>query len=359
MTGYERIHNILRHQKVDRIGLFEHFWDDTVKRWRAEGHLGTNERVEEHFNHDIVRCRPIDMAVRIGFTPVVVEETEETIVTLDANGATLRKHKLHDTTPEHIAFTVKDRESWERFAKPLLVPDTCRINYDLYRREMQFTKGRDRFFACDASNVFELMAYLCGHENLLVGMALDPDWVRDMTMTYSEMYEVLMRDLFEKEGWPDAIWWYEDMGFKFKPFLSPQMYREILFPAHRKTFAIAKERDLPIIVHSCGYIEPLIPGLVEAGMDCLQVLEQKAGMDLLRIYQRFGGEISFMGGVDARTLASNDWGLLDAELNQKIPTVMANNGYILHSDHSVPSTVDYATYRHFIEKGLQIGTYRS
>jgi len=64
-----------------------------------------------------------------------------------------------------------------------------------------------------------------------------------------------------------------------------------------------------------------------------------------------------MGGIDVRALYTNDRAIIDAELEAKIPTVMQNYGYVLHSDHSIPNTVYYDTYRYFIEKGLTLGSY--
>jgi uroporphyrinogen decarboxylase len=110
-------------------------------------------------------------------------------------------------------------------------------------------------------------------------------------------------------------------------------------------------------MHSCGFIEPLIPGMLEAGVDCLQVIEVKAGMDLLKLYREFGDRLSFMGGIDVRVLYNNDRREIDAELETKIPTVMGNYGYVLHSDHSIPGNVDHDVYRYFITKGLELGTY--
>mgnify|MGYP001149879184 FL=1 len=81
-------------------------------------------------------------------------------------------------------------------------------------------------------------------------------------------------------------------------------------------------------------------------------------MDLLKLYRTFGDRLSFMGGIDVRVLYTNDRAKIDAELEAKLPTVMQNYGYALHSDHSIPNTVYYDTYRYFIQKGLELGTYR-
>jgi uroporphyrinogen decarboxylase len=120
----------------------------------------------------------------------------------------------------------------------------------------------------------------------------------------------------------------------------------------------AKSKGLPVIMHSCGCIERLLPGMVAAGIDCLQVIEVKAGMDLLKLYREYGDRLSFMGGMDVRTLYTDDLAIVERELMSKIPTVMGNYGYALHSDHSIPVTVNYDTYRYFLERGKEIGTYK-
>ena len=80
---------------------------------------------------------------------------------------------------------------------------------------------------------FELMHPVCGHEYMLMGMALDPDWVKDMVNTYAQLTVDLQEILFAEEGKPDGIWFYEDMGFKERPFMSPAMYSEIIQPGHK------------------------------------------------------------------------------------------------------------------------------
>ena len=357
MTGKERIASILAHRPVDRIGVFEHFWDDTQRAWAEQGHLGTNENLSDHFGYDLELVWPFSLVADIDFTPQVVEETAETRLVRDGNGALLRRHKLHDATPEHVDFLVKERAAWDEHIKPLLKPDPRRINFDAYRQTRRHAAEKGLFFCWSGINVFEIMKDVTGHENMLVGMALDPDWIRDMAGTYTDLVLQLQEMLFQREGYPDGIWYYEDMGFKQRPFMSPTMYREIIQPSHARTFGYAHSHGLPVIVHSCGYVEQLLPGLIEAGIDCLQVIEVKAGMDLLKLHRQFGRQIAFMGGIDVRTLYSNDHATIDRELQEKIPAVKEGFGYVLHSDHSIPATVEYDTYRYFLEKGLALGRY--
>ena len=147
------------------------------------------------------------------------------------------------------------------------------------------------------------------------------------------------------------------MGYKGSPFLSPAMYDTIIKSSHTYTIGFAKEHGLPVIMHSCGYVEPLLPGMIDAGIDCLQVIEVKAGMDLLKLHRLYGQQIAFMGGIDVRTLYTNDRAVIDQELESKIPLVKEGYNYVLHSDHSIPKTVQYETYQYFIRRGLELGTY--
>jgi uroporphyrinogen decarboxylase len=360
MLGKERMSRILKHQSVDRIGLYEHFWDDTARAWKSAGTFPEGVSYAEHFGFDMDECGSLfygSMVADLDFERAVVAEDEDTITYLDGNGAVLRKHKKHDTTPEHVSFTVTDRESWERLVKPKLTPDPRRLDFASYRKVKEDCARAGRFFTMSGNNVFECMEAMCGHENMLAGMALDSDWALDMSMTYAHLLVDLQKILFEKEGLPDAVYYYDDLGFKLHPFISPQMYCDLIQPAHAYTIDYAKSLGLPVIMHSCGFVEPLLPHMIDAGIDCLQVIEVKAGMDLLKIHKLYGDRISFMGGIDVRVLYTNDRAKIDAELDAKIPLVKEGYNYMVHSDHSIPKTVDYETYRYFIDKALELGTY--
>jgi uroporphyrinogen decarboxylase len=358
LTGKERISRILRHQPVDRIGLFEHFWGDTQKEWVENQGCGSD--LNKEFNFDLVECWPFKMVARVDFEPVVIKEDEDTVTKLDGNWAVLRRHKKHDSTPEHVRYEIDSREKWEERVKPLLLDRSLfekRINFEAYRKDKKYAADNNKYFIWSGVNVFECMHPVAGHEEMLAAMIYDPEWVADMSKTFAWLTVELQKMLFEREGKPDGIWYYEDMGYKGAPFMSPAMYDQFIYPSHVYTFDFAHSLGLPVMVHSCGFVEPLLPGMIKAGMDLLEAMEVKAGMDLLRIYQNYGDKIALMGGIDARALCSNDRTQIDAELEKKIPTVKGKYGYVLHTDHSVPKTVDLENYRYFIKKGLELGTY--
>ncbi|NBB96352.1 MAG: hypothetical protein GVY16_11520 [Planctomycetes bacterium] len=361
LTSRERIQRILDLEPVDRVGLFESFWDDTQKAWIEEGHLQEGEDLAGHFGLDIRLAGGPNLMPVLDYEDEILEETNEWKLVRNANGAHLKWWKHKAGTPEHVDFEVKDRQGWEEMIRPGLLDESLvprRSPVETYKAARQMCQDNDLFLCWGGLNVFELMHPACGHENMLMGMALDPDWVKDMCEVYSDLIIKVQEDLFSRTGTPDAIWFFEDMGFKNKPFMSPAMYKDIVWPAHKKTFDYAHSIGCKVIIHSCGFVDAFVPGLIEAGMDCLQAMEVKAGMDLVDLKTRFGDTIAFCGGMDIRTLESNDTAQVEAELQAKLPAAMKDSGYILHTDHSVSSRVDYATYRYFVDRGLELGTYK-
>ena len=357
LCGRERILRQLNHQPVDRIAVSEEFWFYTIRHWEEQGKLPPGTNAVEHFHLDLDKCWAFNLRIDPEMQDKLVDEDAETQTFLDGNGATLRRYRSHDTTPEHIHFSIAERSDWEEKAKPFLKPTRNRINFEAYRNTRNACAEAGRFFLWSGVNVFESMHPICGHENLLLGMGLDPEWVQEMAMHYADLCIHLMEILFAEEGKPDGIWFYEDMGFKGRPFMSPEMYRELIRPAHRKTIDFAHSLGLPVVMHSCGFVEPLLPFMIEAGIDCLQAMEVKAGMDLLRIYRNFGEKIALMGGLDVRPVANNDLPGIRRELESKIPVVKQHNGFILHTDHSIPESAEYESYRYFLETGLELGRY--
>ena len=161
---------------------------------------------------------------------------------------------------------------------------------------------------------------VCGHEHMLVGMALDPDWVKDMVDTYTRLIIEHWEILFADEGYPDGIWFYEDMGFKHHPFISPKMYQEIIQPAHART--VSTGPMLTTCPSSCtpaDTLPPWCPIWWQPASTACRSSKSKAGMDLLDLYRKFGEVLSFMGGIDVRVLYTNDRAIINQELEKENP----------------------------------------
>ena len=359
MTSIERVDSIFKRMPVDAIPAGEEFWSETLDKWRKEGFLGPDESPIEHFDLDLDRSGLPIWFADPSFGNRILEEDEDTVAILDGNGATLRQHKHHASTPEHIRFQVADRDSWEAFAKPHLTDvDIRRLDIVEYKRRRQRALDIQRYFSNDSFGPFELMQRLVGHEVLLLSMALDPDWIKDMVLAYTEFNIMHFEELFAAAEIPQSTWIADDLGYKYKPFMSPAMFKEILKPGYIRLFDFLHARGIKTILHSCGFIEPLLPDLIDAGLDCYEAIEAKAGTDIRALVDKYGQALVFFGNMDIRTLETNREEEVLDELESKIRYVQKKGGaYILHSDHSISPRVEYDTYKYFLEKGRALAAH--
>ncbi|MBN2852796.1 MAG: hypothetical protein JXQ23_08695 [Clostridia bacterium] len=93
LTSVERVQRFLKRQPHDRIPCYEHFWSETVKDWKAQGKISDQEEIGHQFDFDMTLASAFNMMADISFTPEIIEENEETVLTLDGNGAILRRYK--------------------------------------------------------------------------------------------------------------------------------------------------------------------------------------------------------------------------------------------------------------------------
>ena len=100
------------------------------------------------------------------------------------------------------------------------------------------------------------------------------------------------------------------------------------------------------MVDSDGNPEPLIPGLLEAGVAGIHPCEVAAGMDVVRLRETYQRDLRLWCGIDKRVLAK-DRPAIEAELQAKVPALIEQGGYIPQIDHSVPPNVSYDNFRFY------------
>jgi uroporphyrinogen decarboxylase len=356
MTGKERIHKILKGEKVDRIGLAETFWKETIPVWENQGYP-KGEEFWSHFGHDLISTWAYVPICRPGVEELI-EETDEWRLTKNGDGATLKWFKERTGVPEHVGFDVTNGEVWrEQYREDCLRFSKDRLVTEQYEKMLAAAKKDDLFFAFGTMEVFEVGKNIAGHEHMCMGMLDDPDWINDMFDCIVTQQIEACEYLFEHNGLPDGVWLYGDIGFKGSPFIGLDMYREMVLPHNKRLIDWFKSKGLPVIFHSCGFIEPLMPGILETGIDMLQAMEVKAGMDIRRLQPLYGDRIGFMGNIDVRTLESNDLQKVEEEIRAKVECGKKAKGYIFHMDHSIPQSVNYETYRFALDCARKYGTY--
>ena len=91
------------------------------------------------------------------------------------------------------------------------------------------------------------------------------------------------------------------------------------------------------------------------GLDGLNPLEVKAGVDPLEVKRQFGDQLLLHGGFNA--LLWEDVDRMEAEVRAKLPELKAEGGYIFATDHSTPSNVSFDAFRHIVAVVKEVGSY--
>ena len=352
VTSRDRVATTLRHQRPDRVPVFECFWDATVEKWRGEG-LPEGVSPHDHFGLEI---ELMELDNTFGFPPEIIEESDEHIVERDGWGYMKKNWRDRRSTPELLDFAVKSRADWDRL-KSRLVPDVSRIDLAAVRAQHAKWREKGQFLCIEAMTGYDVVWRKTGVERALMAIAEDPSWVMEM-YEYDVNMITGMADLFLANGLDfDGAWLYDDLAYRSGPLFSPRAYREQLLPYHKRLTDYFHARGKPVILHSCGNITPIARDLVEAGFDCLQPLEVKAGCDLATMVKEYGSHVCFMGGVDVRALWERDQEM-EREVLAKLAIGMSNpGGYVFHSDHSIPPQVSMARYAQVVELVRERGVY--
>lgn len=352
MTTRERMQRMYARREADRVPVTDSPWESTVERWRREG-MPEGVSVQDFFGLDKFAFIGADNSPRY---PVrVLEETEEYRITTSPWGVTLRRWRHAGSVPEFLDFTVTDPESW-REAKARMQPTPDRVNWAYLRRNYARWREEGAWIRASFWFGFDVThSWMVGTERLLLAMATDPEWVMDMFAHLLDVQLALFEMVWNAGYHFDEISWPDDMGYKGTQFFSLDMYRNLLKPVHRRAADWAHSKGVKVRLHSCGDVRPLIPEFLDLGVDMLNPLEVKAGMDPLALKEQYGGTLAFEGGINAVLYTSPD--ALWEEMRRVIPQMKKNGGYVVASDHSVPDSVSLHEFRQFVEWAKRLGSY--
>lgn len=196
-----------------------------------------------------------------------------------------------------------------------------------------------------APGTLELAAWTRGTENFFMDLAADPDFacalmerVNEVKMRYWE------RAISSVGDQVTVIIEADDMASQNSLMISPDIYRRLIKPLHKKLFDHI-HRLAPnafIFFHSCGAIHELIPDFIEIGVDILNPVQtNSAGMDPVRLKKEFGDCITFWGGgVDTqRILPYGTPREVRDDVRRHIDALAPGGGFVFNTIHNIQSDV--------------------
>ena len=352
MTSKERFSRMFEHREADRIPIIDEPWAGTLRRWHREG-MPEGMDWRDYFDVDKVQSIGVDITPR--YEVKVLEETDRYRIVTTPWGVTLKNFKEMDSTPEFIDYKVTTPEAWAE-AKARMTTEDDRIDWALLKREYPKWVAEGRWIEAGFWFGFDVThSWMSGTETVLVAMYEEPDWVVDMFNTYLDSCIALFQKVWDAGYRFHSIRWPDDMGYKGTTFFSNDMYRELLKPVHKRAVDWAHEKGIYAHLHSCGDVMTRVDDLVDIGIDALNPLEVKAGMEPVTLKRKYGDRLTLHGGINAVLWDNRD--AIVSEIERVVPALKENGGYIFSSDHSIPNSVSLENMRAIVDTVKRAGTY--
>ena len=295
----------------------------------------------------------VNFQMRPQFEEKVIERRSGTLIVQDWKGnlceiadqfdVSYLRDAIDFVTRSWIRCPVESRADWPDMARRYEAGDAARFPADFTVRCRQL-QARDYPSGLWLSGPFWQLREWLGFESLCMLFIDDPTFAQELIDFWEHFVTRLLRKTFQHYV-PDYVLICEDMAYKEKPMIGPDMCRRFLMRCWRTWGDVCRDAGVPIYeVDSDGNVSELIPVWIEAGFSCNSPQEVAAGNDLPSFRRQYGALMAYRGGVDKRAMAKGGAALRD-EIARLRPVIHAG-GFIPSCDHGIPPDV---TWPNFIE----------
>jgi hypothetical protein len=286
-----------------------------------------------------------------GREPRILEETEDHILGIDRYGRRVQLMKKVATLPLPLDHPVANMDDW------------LRIRHHYCFDESRFAAGwqqvarqhRDagRVVTVRIPGGFDEPRQLMGEEALCMAYHDQPELIHEMLSTIADT-AVQVLDRVSAEIQVDQLSVHEDMAGKSGPLAGPAQIDAFIRPYYRKVWDMLQWRGARLFdIDSDGDMNPVLDNFLEAGINVMHPMECSAGMDIVKVREKYGRRLAFAGGIDKHVLRRS-LEEIDAELEYKVPPMVRTGGCVLGLDHRIPNGTPLSHYRHYIDRMWQI-----
>ncbi len=370
----DRINKTLRHEEADRVPISDFYWGSFLERWRTEMGLPADADIYKHYDLDwLVTVPNMDPHIK----PFeVISQSDSEITVRTGFEAVLRK-KFEDPMPAFLHFETDtpekmaafefddpwDDRRWFAAGDNQLggVGDGFTFNSPAWIETVK-EKHPDIPVYGSACEAHEMLWRIIGSENVMLWIGLYPDeigrFIDRLGEWCVELTKAQVKAAMAADGRPliDGMVIWGDVAYRKDVFFSPKYWRRYFKPVVTEMTKVCHDAGIPVIYHGCGNVNRIFEDYIETKVDAYNPLEAKANLDVVDLRRRYGHRIGFCGNLDVLTWA---YGTMD-ELKDMVLTKLnaaKGGGYIVQSDHSVPSNVSAERYEFVVNLVRQYGCY--
>ncbi len=225
-----------------------------------------------------------------------------------------------------------------------------------------YQAGEEVVIMCGAMpGLWEHAWYMFGMEQAFVNLGGN----RPLIEAFSDrvlQWQMAYWDMVLKEVGPfiDVVQLNEDLGTQHGPMMAPATFRAIYKPRIGHLIRhIKQQTKAQVYLHSCGSIYPLIPDLIEVGVDILNPVQVNAAdMDSARLKKEFGKDLTFWGGgCDPVVMGTGTVQQVRDDVKRRIHDLAPGGGFIFGSVHNIQANVPPENIVAMFDTALEFGGY--
>ncbi|RKX91858.1 MAG: hypothetical protein DRZ90_14520 [Spirochaetes bacterium] len=188
-------------------------------------------------------------------------------------------------------------KSWDDF-DTLKIPDPYdKTRFSHVEDEMK-RYGDSYYLASLVLSGFTIMTFLRGFTDTLQDLYIDRDRM-DQLADVVFGFEIDIIKQIKEYGF-DGVAFFDDWGTQDRMIISPELWREFFKPRYKEQFDLIHEYGMDVYFHCCGYINDIIPDLIEIGVDMLNISQPNI-FDIEQLGKDYGGKICFVCPVSYQT----------------------------------------------------------
>jgi len=191
----------------------------------------------------------------------------------------------------------------------------------------------------DRTAQLKTLMYLRGMEQVYLDLVESPGLIQAALAHIVEYFLEYNRRVFAAAaGRIDIFMMGDDFGTQNAAMMDLAMWRRLFKPGFRAYIELAHEFGIPVMHHTCGDVRELIPDFIECGLDILQSLQPRAGMDLAALKREYGRDLCFHGAIDIQhTMPHGTPEDIRAEVADRMRAGARDGGVILCTAHNIPA----------------------
>lgn len=193
-----------------------------------------------------------------------------------------------------------------------------------------------------------------GMEKGLLQYALNPELIQAM-INFNTRWQRENIKFFIRPG-QHGMLCEKDLGATNASLISPEMFRQMCFPAMKEQIGRIKDSGQYTFLHSCGNTWELIDMFIEAGVDCYQSLQTDAGMDIDKLYERFDNKLTFWGGIAVEILINGTMDDVRRNVREAVEKAKRAKA-IVGPSHSIAYGTPYDNFMAMLDEFEKISAY--